>query len=134
MLSFIYIDSKIQPQKIVALYFIRMKNAYFPYALIIFNIVSGGGIYDNIIGIIAGNIYYVLKEVLPVSKNLNILKTPKSFVDFIEKYYYNRITGEDPDNNNNGNNNGNNNRFRNGNRDGIYGGRRAGNNNINRGF
>lgn len=106
-LSFIYIDSKRQPQKIVTLYFFRMKNAFFPYALIVLNIVSGGGIYDNIIGIIAGNIYYVLKDVLPVSKNLNILKTPKFLVDAIEKYYYSRIPQEDPNNNDgNGNNNG----------------------------
>lgn len=133
LLSFIYIDSKREPQKMVALYFIRMKNAYFPYALILLNILSRGGIYDNIIGIIAGNIYYVLKDVLPVSKNLNILKTPKHFVDFIEKYYYNRITREEPNNNNNGNNDYNN-RFRNGNRGGMYGGRGVGNNNINRGF
>ena len=105
-LSFIYIDSKRQPQKIVTLYFFRMKNAFFPYALIVLNIVSGGGIYDNIIGIIAGNIYYVLKDVLPVSKNLNILKTPKFLVDAVEKYYYSRLPQEDP-NNNNGNDNNN---------------------------
>ena len=105
-LSFIYIDSKRQPQKIVTLYFFRMKNAFFPYALIVLNIVSGGGIYDNIIGIIAGNIYYVLKDVLPVSKNLNILKTPKFLVDLVEKYYYSRLPQEDP-NNNNGNDNNN---------------------------
>ena len=136
LLSFIYIDSKREPQKTVALYFIKMKNAYFPYALILLNIVSGGGIYDNIIGIIAGNIYFVLKEVLPVSKSLDILKTPKSMVDFFEKYYYNRIQREDPDDNNdNGNNNvNNNNRFRNGNIGGMFRGRGGLNNNINRGF
>ena len=75
ILSLIYIDSKREPQKIVSLYFFRMQNCYFPYALILLNIVSGGGIYDNIIGIIAGNLYYTLKDVLPVSKNINILKT-----------------------------------------------------------
>ena len=87
ILSFIYINSKREPQKIVTLYFFRMKNCYFPYALILLNIVSGGGIYDNIIGIIAGNAYYVLADVLPVSKNLKLLKTPKFLVDLLEKYY-----------------------------------------------
>ena len=122
LLSFIYIDSKREPQKIVTLYFVRMKNAYFPYALILLNIVSGGGIYDNIIGIITGNIYYVLKDVLPISKNLNILKTPKFLVDLIEKYYYNRLPIEEHDNNNNANNNG------------MHGRRGVGNNNRFRGF
>ena len=108
LLSFIYINSKREPQKIVTLYFFRMKNCFFPYALIVLNIVSGGGIYDNIVGIIGGNIYYVLRDVLPVSKNLNILKTPKFLVDLTEKYYYSRLPREEPNNNNN--NDGNNNR------------------------
>lgn len=88
-LSYIYIDSKREPQKTVTLYFIKMKNCYFPFALIALNIISGGGIYDNIIGILVGNTYFVLEDVLPISKNLHLLKTPKFLVDFLEKYYYN---------------------------------------------
>ena len=134
MLGFIYINSKREPQKIVTLYFFRMKNCYFPYALILLNIVSGGGIYDNIIGIIAGNIYYVLADVLPVSKNLKLLKTPKFLVDLLEKYYYSRIFREESNNNNN--NNGNNGEFGFGNSGVMNRGRAGGNNNnnTNRGF
>jgi Derlin-2/3 len=120
LLAFIYVDSKREPQKMLNLYFVPVKNAFYPYALIIFNIVSGGGIYDNIIGIIAGNIYYVMVDVLPVTKNLKILKTPKFLVDLLEKYYYsndgqfgfgnsgvmNRGRGNDNNNNNNTNNRG----------------------------
>ena len=108
-----------------------MKNCYFPYALILLNIVSGGGIYDNIVGIIAGNTYYVLKDVLPVSKNLNILKTPKFLVDSIEKYYYSRLPRNESNNNNDGSGFGN---------SGVMNRGRAGgnnnnnNNNTNRGF
>lgn len=129
-LSYIYIDSKRQPQKIVTLYFFRMKNCFFPYALIVLNIVSGGGIYDNIIGIITGNIYYVLKDVLPVSKNLNILKTPKFLVDLVEKYYYSRLPRDEPNNNNENNNNG---QFGFGN-SGVMNRGNNNNNNTNRGF
>ena len=109
LLAFIYIDSKREPQKMINLYFLRIKNALYPYALIVFNIVSGAGIYDNIIGIIAGNIYYFLTDVLPVQKNLNILKTPKFLVDLLEKYYYSRLTYENVNtgNDNQGGNNGN---------------------------
>ena len=109
LLAFIYIDSKREPQKMINLYFIPMKNAIYPYALIVFNIVSGAGIYDNIIGIIAGNIYFVLMDVLPQSKNLNLLKTPKFLVDLLEKYYYSRLTYENVNtgNDNQGGNNGN---------------------------
>lgn len=135
ILAFIYINSKREPQKIVMLYFFKMKNCYFPYALIVLNIVSGGGIFDNIIGIIAGNIYYVLADVLPISKNLKILKTPKFLVDLIEKKYYSRISREEPVNNNN-NNDRNNGEFGFGNSGVMNRGRAGGNNNnnTNRGF
>ena len=109
LLAFIYIDSKREPQKMLNLYFLPIKNALYPYALIVFNIISGAGIYDNIIGIIAGNIYYFLTDVLPVQKNLNILKTPKFLVDLLENYYYSRLTYENINtgNNNQGGNDGN---------------------------
>jgi len=133
LLAFIYIDSKREPQKMINLYFIPMKNAIYPYALIVFNIVSGAGIYDNIIGIIAGNIYFVLMDVLPQSKNLNLLKTPKFLVDLLEKYYYSRLTYENINtgNTNQGNNNG---QFGFGNSGAVNRGREnQNNNNTNRG-
>ena len=110
LLAFIYVDSKREPQKMLNLYFVPVKNAFYPYALIIFNIVSGGGIYDNIIGIIAGNIYYVMVDVLPVTKNLKILKTPKFLVDLLEKYYYSRLPYDNL-NTHNDNNQGNDGQF-----------------------
>ena len=133
LLAFIYVDSKREPQKMLNLYFIPVKNAFYPYALIIFNIVSGGGIYDNIIGIIAGNIYYFLVGVLPVTKNLKILKTPKFLVDLFEKYYYSRLPYENL-NTHNDNNQGNNGQFGFGNSGVMNRGRgNDNNNNANRG-
>ena len=130
LLAFIYIDSKREPQKTINLYFLPIKNALYPYALIVFNIVSGQGIYDNIVGIIAGNVYYFLEDVLPVQKNIKLLKTPKFLVDLLEKYYYSRLTY---DNLNNGNNNqgGNNGNFGFGN-SGVMNRGNNNNNNTNR--
>ena len=130
LLAFIYIDSKREPQKMLNLYFIPVKNAFYPYALIVFNIVSGGGIYDNIIGIIAGNIYYFLVDVLPVTKNLKILKTPKFLVDLFEKYYYSRLPYENL-NAHNDNNQGNDGQFGFGNSGVMNRGRGNDNNNNN---
>ena len=131
LLAFIYIDSKREPQKTINLYFLPIKNALYPYALIVFNIVSGQGIYDNIVGIIAGNVYYFLEDVLPVQKNIKILKTPKFLVDLLEKYYYSRLTF---DNINGGNNNqgGNNGNFGFGNSGVMNRGNNNNNNNTNR--
>ncbi len=135
VLALIYINSKREPQKLITLYFVRMKNCYFPYALIVLNIVTGGGIYDNIMGIIAGNVYFLLKDVLPESKvHLDILKTPKFLVDLCEKYYYSRLPREDQNNNGNTNNGNNNGQFGFGN-SGVMnrGTRNNNNNNTNRG-
>ena len=133
LLAFIYIDSKREPQKTINLYFIPIKNALYPYALIIFNIVSGAGIYDNVIGIIAGNVYYFFTDVLPIQKNINVLKTPKFLVDLLEKYYYSRLTN---DNANTGNDNqgGNNGQFGFGNSGAMNRGRGNNNNTNNNGF
>ena len=130
LLAFIYIDSKREPQKTINLYFLPIKNALYPYALIIFNIVSGAGIYDNVIGIIAGNVYYFFTDVLPIQKNINVLKTPKFLVDLLEKYYYSRLTN---DNANTGNDNqgGNNGQFGFGNSGAMNRGRGNNNNNTN---
>ena len=130
LLAFIYVDSKREPQKMLNLYFVPVKNAFYPYALIIFNIVSGGGIYDNIIGIIAGNIYYVMVDVLPVTKNLKILKTPKFLVDLLEKYYYSRLPYDNL-NTHNDNNQGNDGQFGFGNSGVMNRGRGIDNNNNN---
>ena len=130
LLAFIYVDSKREPQKMLNLYFVPVKNAFYPYALIIFNIVSGGGIYDNIIGIIAGNIYYVMVDVLPVTKNLKILKTPKFLVDLLEKYYYSRLPYDNL-NTHNDNNQGNDGQFGFGNSGVMNRGRGNDNNNSN---
>ena len=104
ILSFVYVDSKREPQKnVLFMYIFKIKNCYYPYALIVLNIVSGGSIYDNIIGIIVGNIYFVLKDVLPLNKNIDLLKTPKFLVDYLEKNFYGYIRLDDDDNGENGN-------------------------------
>ena len=134
LLALIYINSKREPQKMVTLYFFQMKNAFYPYGLILLNIVSGGSIFDNIIGIITWNIYYELKDVLPISKHLDILKTPKSLIDFVEKYYYSRLPPEEPANNNNEGDNNNVGNFGFGTSGVINNGERRAGNNTNRGF
>jgi Derlin-2/3 len=51
--------------------------AYFPFATIALTLFSGGNISDNIIGIIVGHLYIYLKDVLPVAKGRDYLKTPR---------------------------------------------------------
>ena len=86
LFSIIYIDSKKEPYKNVMMYFFEVQNSYVPYAFILINLFSGKNIIENIIGIIAGNIYYFLKEIVPIQKGIDILVTPKLIVDFSDSY------------------------------------------------
>lgn len=72
------------------------------------NLITGGGILDSLEGIIAGHIYFFLKDVAPIQNGLDVLKTPKFLVDFCEK----RMNSIQPqiqtvNNNSTNNNNGN---------------------------
>jgi Derlin-2/3 len=68
------------------MYFFEVQNSYVPYAFLLLNLFSGKSIIENIIGIIAGNVYYFLKEIAPIQKGVDILVTPKFIVDFSDKY------------------------------------------------
>ena len=84
--ALVYIDSKREPQKNVMIYFFVVKNCYVPYAFLLFSLITGGSIIENIIGIVAGHIYFFFKEIAPIHNGIDLLKTPKFLVDLSEKY------------------------------------------------
>lgn len=53
-----------------------IKGAYLPWVLLGFNVITGGGIFDDLIGLASGHLYIVLKDILPNSHGYNFLKTP----------------------------------------------------------
>ena len=96
--ALVYIDSKREPQKNVMIYFVVLKNCYVPYAFLLFSLITGGSIIENIIGIVAGHIYFFFKEIAPIHNGIDLLKTPKFLVDLTEKYI------NEPNDNGNNNN------------------------------
>lgn len=93
-----------------------------PFAMLALTIVTGGDLIHVIIGIIAGHIYFFLKDIAPLENKLDILRTPKFVVDLTEKYIYPNINIEEerhaftvinnPNDRSNNNNNNNNNEQR----------------------
>ena len=130
--ALVYIDSKREPQKNVMIYFFVVKNCYVPYAFLLFSLITGGSIIENVIGIVAGHIYFFFKEIVPIQRGLDILKTPKFVVDLTEKYV---IMEENNTSMNNNQQNENNNNTRYG-FSGVYnrGNRNNNNNGGNTGF
>ena len=130
--ALVYIDSKREPQKNVMIYFFVVKNCYVPYAFLLFSLITGGSIIENVIGIVAGHIYFFFKEIVPIQRGLDILKTPKFVVDLTEKYV---IMEENNNSMNNNQQNENNNNTRYG-FSGVYnrGNRNNNNNGGNTGF
>ena len=85
---------------------IQYIDAYSPFALMVMNLLSGGGILNAIIGIVSGHLYYFVKDIMPLQNQLDLLKTPKYLVDYCERYVYAqpRATFQTIQNNGGGNN------------------------------
>jgi len=63
------------------------KNAYLPFAILGYELLTGHSIISLIIGIAAGHTYIVLKDILPNSKyKYNFLATPKFIQNLVVKY------------------------------------------------
>jgi len=84
----IYIDSKRDPERFSQIYFITIKNAYVPFCFMLFHILTGISIYDDIIGILAGHIYFFLKDIIPITYHKDILVTPTYVIYLTDKLYY----------------------------------------------
>ena len=54
----------------------RFEGLYLPWALIAFTVLVGSNPMTDILGVIAGHLYYFLLEVLPATKGWNVLQTP----------------------------------------------------------
>jgi len=47
-----------------------------PFAFLALSVVTGGDILSDIIGIVAGHIFYFLKDIVPIQYQYDFLKTP----------------------------------------------------------
>ena len=54
----------------------RFEGLYLPWALIAFTVLVGGNPMTDILGVVAGHLYYFLLEVLLATKGWNLLQTP----------------------------------------------------------
>eukprot|EP01017_Pseudomicrothorax_dubius_P001604 TRINITY_DN0_c569_g1_i1.p1 TRINITY_DN0_c569_g1~~TRINITY_DN0_c569_g1_i1.p1 ORF type:complete len:142 (-),score=42.43 TRINITY_DN0_c569_g1_i1:20-445(-) len=72
-------------EKVQFLFGFIVTSAYLPWILLVYDLIIGGSIVPNLIGIAAGHTYIFLKDILPNSHRINVLKTPKFFEKLVLK-------------------------------------------------
>lgn len=74
----LYLWSKMSPETPVSLFgLIKFKAMYLPFMLMALDVVQGGGIITDIVGILAGHLYFFLTEVYPLRSRRQIITTPQ---------------------------------------------------------
>jgi len=88
VLCLLYIYCKKEPLNRVRFMFgFVFKNAYLPWVILFYELLTGGSIINLLIGIAAGHTYIVLKDVLPNSQyKLDILETPMFVKKLVAQY------------------------------------------------
>ena len=66
LMSLCYIWSKLNPNAQINLYgMIQVSGAVFPFAMVLMEIVQGGSIRLNLLGILVGHLYVYFKMIMP---------------------------------------------------------------------
>jgi len=88
LMSLLYIYCKKEPlNKVRFMFGFVFKNAYLPWVLLVYEVLTNQPIVPLLIGIAAGHSYIVLKDILPTSQyRYNLLETPKFIKDLTAKY------------------------------------------------
>jgi len=88
--SLLYIWCKKEPfERVNFLFGFVVKSAYLPWAIIIYSVLIGDGVYKELIGVAAGHAFIFVKDLLPNNPKyrLDLFRTPKFVEKLVEKYY-----------------------------------------------
>merc|ERR1719454_1919939 len=84
--AIIYYWSRREPYASLNMWSFNIKGYQFPFALLFFQLLIGGNIWMDLLGLASGHIYYFLKEVVPESYGYTFIKTPAIFNTFMAQY------------------------------------------------
>ncbi|CAG8445404.1 5682_t:CDS:2 [Dentiscutata erythropus] len=78
VMAIIYLWAQEFREAVVTFMFgLRFKGSYFPWVLLLFDVLRGGDVLSTAIGIIAGHIYYYLQDLYPAAGGPRLLNTPQ---------------------------------------------------------
>uniref|UniRef100_A0A7N0VFB3 Derlin n=1 Tax=Kalanchoe fedtschenkoi TaxID=63787 RepID=A0A7N0VFB3_KALFE len=83
----LYVWSREFPNAQINLYgLVALKAFYFPWAMLALDVIFGSPILPDLLGIVAGHLYYFLTVLYPLSGGKNILKTPSWVHRIVQRY------------------------------------------------
>lgn len=84
LFTLIYIWSKYEPDALVSIYGgFTVKGAQLPFVYMGFTLLIGGSIYVNLLSVIAGELFFLLKEKAPHDYGWDVLSPPEFFTNLV---------------------------------------------------
>lgn len=84
--AILYYWSRRKPYEMLNFFSFNIKGYQFPFALIFFQLLIGGSIWGDLLGLASGHVYYFLKEVVPQEYGKTLISTPSFLVNFMAAY------------------------------------------------
>lgn len=84
--AILYYWSRREPYAMLNFFSFTIKGYQFPFALVFFQLLMGGSIWMDLVGLASGHIYYFLKEVVPAEYGHTLIKTPAFLTRVMAQY------------------------------------------------
>lgn len=84
--AIIYYWSRREPYAQLSFFSFGIKGYQFPFALMFFQMLMGGSIWGDLMGLAAGHLYYFLRDVVPQEYGRTLIRTPQFMNDLMAKY------------------------------------------------
>lgn len=85
IMSVIYNWARTNPETMASFMFgLTFKSKYLPWVMVVFTTLMGGNPLAEILGIVAGHIYFLLTDLVPRDYNINVIRTPNFIADMFD--------------------------------------------------
>jgi Der1-like family len=86
ILCFIYVWSKYEPEALVSIFGgFQVKGAQLPFVYMGLTMLMGGSIYTNLVSLVVGEVFYLLKEKVPQDYGLDLVAPPQFFSKLFDR-------------------------------------------------
>lgn len=78
----LYVWTRRNPDEQTTLFVLKVQAFYLPWALLVFKVLIGNSVMLEILGIVAGHIYYFLHYIAPQTYGVTLIKTPAILIEY----------------------------------------------------